>query len=166
MPSLAVSPACDAAPERLSVFLQPGQLHAASAPTTITTILASCVAVCLFDPVRGVGGMNHFLLPHALSDESAPARFGVSATQLLIERLVRMGSSVRDLKAKVFGGAAVIEALASSRDRMPLGESNARCAFELLAQAGIPVIASNVGGTRGRKIIFRTEDGSALMKFL
>ena len=161
----AVAIASESESERRSVFLQPGQLHTAATPTTITTILASCVAVCLFDPRRGIGGMNHFLLPHALSNEIAPARFGVSATRLLINRLLNMGSSIADLKAKVFGGAAVIEVLAN-RERMSPGESNARCAFDLLMEAGIPIVASNVGGTRGRKIIFHTENGAALMKFL
>lgn len=155
----------DPVSERMTVFLQPGQLVVGRKPTTITTILASCIAVCLFDRVRRIGGMNHYLLPHALSDDAAPARFGASATQMLIDKLVALGSIPRDLQAKVFGGAAVLSELVA-RERMPLGEANARCAFDMLAQANIPIVASDIGGTRGRKIIFRTDDGSALMKFL
>jgi len=150
---------------RATVFLQPGQLVVAQQPMTITTILASCIAVCLFDPIRRTGGMNHYLLPHAISDDSKPARFGASATQMLIDKLVAGGSRMADLQAKVFGGAAVLTELVA-RDRMPLGEANARCAFDMLAEAHIRVVASDTGGARGRKIIFRTDDGSALMKFL
>jgi len=157
----------DAALGRANIYLQPGQLHVADRPATITTILASCIAVCLFDPRRRIGGMNHFLLPHALTNDGSPAaRFGSSATQLLIDQLLAMGTRPRDLQAKVFGGASVIHAVAANRDGILLGEANARCAFDLLAQAQIPVVASDVGGKRGRKIIFRTDDGAALMKWL
>ncbi|MGZ4807732.1 MAG: chemotaxis protein CheD [Thermoanaerobaculia bacterium] len=166
MSSLAVATLADAGRDRVSVYLQPGQIHVADAPTTITTILASCIAVCLFDAGRGIGGMNHFLLPHALGTDGTPARFGASAIHLLIEQILAKGSRMRDLQAKVFGGATVIGAVAANRNRMLLGDSNARCAFELLAQAHIPIVASDVGGTRGRKIIFHTEDGSAFMKWL
>ena len=162
----ALSTRYDAGSDRVAVYLQPGQLHVAVQPTTITTILASCVAVCLFDGKHGIGGMNHFLLPNALSDEAAPARFGPSATQLLIDRLLDAGAALRRLQAKVFGGAAVLDVLAANRDRIPLGQSNVDCALSFLADLRIPVVASDVGGTRGRKVIFRTDDGSALMKFL
>jgi len=166
MSGLALATLSDAGRDRIAVYLQPGQIHVANKPTTITTILASCVAVCLFDAGRRIGGMNHFLLPHALTTDGAPTRFGSSATQLLIDQVLAMGARMRDLEAKVFGGATVIAALAANRDRILLGDSNARCAFDLLAQAGIPIIASDVGGRRGRKIIFRTDDGAALMKWL
>jgi chemotaxis protein CheD len=158
--------ALEAGRARATVFLQPGHLHVAGDPTTITTILASCVAVCLFDTRRKIGGMNHFLLPQALMADRTPAKFGVSATQLLLDQLLAMGCRRRDLQAKVFGGATVIAALAAHREHMPLGEANAHCAFDFLRDAGIPVIASDIGGKRGRKIIFHTDDGSALMKFL
>jgi chemotaxis protein CheD len=164
MSSFAVATLTDAGRERAAVYLQPGQLYAASTPTTITTILASCVAVCLFDTNRRIGGMNHFLLPHAVGPEALPARFGASATQLLIEQMLAKGSRIRDLQAKVFGGASVI--VAANHERAPLGDANARCALELLDQARIPVVASDLGGKRGRKIIFHTDDGSALMKWL
>lgn len=156
----------EAGRDRAAVYLQPGQLHVANRPTTITTILASCIAVCLFDAGRRIGGMNHFLLPHALTNDGAPARFGSTATQLLIDQLLAMGSRMHDLQAKVFGGATVIHAVAANHDRILLGDANARCAFDLLARAQIPIVASDVGGKRGRKIIFRTDDGAALMKWL
>lgn len=166
MSSYAVATLADAGRDRATVYLQPGQLYAANTPTAITTILASCVAVCLFDAGRRIGGMNHFLLPHAVGPEASPARFGASATQLLIEQMLAKGSRVRDLQAKVFGGASVIAAVSANQDRAPLGDSNARCALEFLDQAHIPVAASDLGGRRGRKIIFHTDDGSALMKWL
>jgi chemotaxis protein CheD len=161
---LSSEPAQDALPERLSVYLQPGQIHVAAQPTTITTILASCVAVCLFDPRHRIGGMNHFLLPQIIEGDKAPGRFGPLATRLLIERLRELGSTHQDLKAKVFGGASVLDALVRP-GRISIGEENAQCALAVLAAENIPVVASDFGGRRGRKVVFRTEDGTAMIKW-
>lgn len=150
---------------REQIYLQPGQLHAAARPTTITTILASCVAVCLYDVSRGYGGMNHFLLPNAIESDSIPARYGALATRLLIERLCNLGSRPADLEAKVFGGASVLYVLARP-GRPSLGDENAQCAFRVLSEARIRVVASDVGGSRSRKLVFRTEDGTAAIKWL
>jgi len=146
----------------MKVFLQPGQVHVAVVPTTIVTILASCVAICIFDPVRGAGGMNHFLLPYAIGVDAAHGRFGPSATALLIQQLLAAGCSIAGLRAKVFGGAAVLMTSGTGGDS--IGARNARCAFDVLAERGIPIVSSDIGGTRGRKVIFLTGDGSALVR--
>ena len=91
--------------DRAQVYLHAGQLHVASAPTAITTVLGSCVAVCLFDPVARVGGMNHFLLPLHV-DRDHTARFGTVAVPQLVEAVLRAGASRGALAAKVFGARA------------------------------------------------------------
>jgi chemotaxis protein CheD len=147
---------------RIQVYLHAGQLHAAPAPAAITTILGSCISVCLFDAASGVGGMNHFLLPHHVERERS-ARFGSVAIPQLVDELVRAGARRGALSAKVFGGASVIHAFRGSRN---LGEENARLAIEILEQARIPVLESDVGGVRGRKLVFHSDDGSAWVRTL
>ncbi len=145
---------------RRQVYLHAGQLVSAAEPTAVTTILGSCVSVCLFDPVSGVGGMNHFLLPlHVGRDQSL--RFGTVAVPELVDALVRAGARRGALRAKVFGGASVIGAF---RHRRNLGEENAALAEQLLADAAIPVLERDVGGQRGRKVIFHTDDGAAWVR--
>lgn len=146
---------------KVNFFLQPGHVHVATTPTAIVTILASCVAICIFDPLRGIGGMNHFLLPHAIGVNAAHGRFGPSATAILIEQILAAGSAMADLRAKVFGGATVIM---NAERAGSIGEQNARCAFDLLSRTGIPIVSSDTGGTRGRKVIFMSDDGSAFVK--
>lgn len=146
------------------MFLHPGQVFAAPDPTEITTILGSCVAVCLFDRARRVGGMNHYLLPHAVAGPRFPSRFGSVAIQRLVERMADFGCPVPALEAKVFGGAGVVRALA--RSEAGLGMQNVDVALELLRALGIPVSASDVGGARGRKLVFHTDDGSAWVKVI
>jgi chemotaxis protein CheD len=153
-----------AAPKLISHYLHPGQIFASLVHTEVTTILGSCVAICMWSPRAGGGGMNHFLLPGWASSEVASAKFGNVAFERLMERLVAMGCGPTDLRAKVFGGASMLDALRNRKDQ--LGARNVEVAFELLRVARIPVLSKDVGGTRGRKIAFRTDDGSVLVKLL
>lgn len=163
-PRTIVSPAPATRIERASLFLHPGQVFAAPEPTEITTILGSCVSVCLFARAHRVGGMNHYLLPHAVAGPRFPARFGSVAIKRLVERMADFGCRVSELEAKVFGGAAVVRALAQTEAR--LGAQNVDVALDTLRALGIPVCASDVGGARGRKLVFHTDDGAAWVKAL
>jgi chemotaxis protein CheD len=144
------------------VYLHAGQLSVAAVPTAITTILGSCVAVCLFDPAARVGGMNHFLLPLHVEREKSP-RFGTVAVPQLVDEVVRAGARRDALLAKVFGGASVIGAFRGSRN---LGEENAQLALRLLEDARIRVLDMDLGGKRGRKVIFHSDDGTAWVRQL
>ena len=147
---------------RAQLYLHAGQLAAVSSPTVITTVLGSCVAVCLHDPAARVGGMNHFLLPHHVERDRSP-RFGTVAVPQLVDAVVRAGASHAALRAKVFGGASVIAALRASGS---LGGENADLALRLLRDAGIPVVDQDVGGTRGRKLVFVADEGTCWVRQL
>jgi chemotaxis protein CheD len=147
---------------RSQVYLHAGQLYVAATPTAITTVLGSCVAVCLFDPGARIGGVNHFLLPLHVERERSP-RFGTVAVPELVEAMVRAGATRRSLVAKIFGGASVIAAISRGRR---LGEENALLALRLLDEAGIPVLDQDVGGSRGRKLVFFADEGTAWVRQL
>jgi len=141
------------------VYLLPGELRASKEPAQITTILGSCVAVCLWDAKSGSGGMNHFLLPAWREGEGSSTRFGDIATRTLLQKILELGCQRRNLIAKLFGGAALFR----SQDRYvaSLGSKNVEAARTMMKNAGIPVIAQDTGGTHGRKVVFNTDDGSA-----
>ncbi|MBN1208510.1 MAG: GAF domain-containing protein [Myxococcaceae bacterium] len=153
------------APGLRALFLQPGGVVTAAQPTEVTTILGSCVSVCLWDEHLRLGGMNHFLLPTAPRGQLPCGRHGEAAIPMLLRDLERLGSQRRNLRAKVFGGAHVAGAPAGGAGPT-LGQRNAELARRLLAEAGIPIIAEDLGGRVGRKLRFRTEDGLALVKTL
>jgi len=140
-------------------YLAPGRLYASAEDAQVTTILGSCVAVCLWDAQAQVGGVNHFLLPSGLP---ASPRFGDSAVALLIGRLLELGAQRGRLAAKVFGGACVLEAFRAGE--WSLGARNVEIAREELAAAGIPVVGEDVGGDRGRKLVFHVRTGSAWVR--
>lgn len=147
--------AAEEAPE--SVYVHPGQLYVASHAAFVSTILGSCVAVCLWDPVARVGGMNHFLLPTGKG-----SRYGDDAMPLLIEKMVAKGALVARMVAKVFGGACVIEGFTGPRKA--IGTMNAEAAMRFLVSHSIPVRAEQTGGRRGRKLLFHTGTGLAYVK--
>jgi chemotaxis protein CheD len=142
---------------RARVFVQGGEVFAAAEPTEVVTVLGSCVAVCLFDPGTRTGGVNHFLL--SSGPEPGSARFGPGAMQLLLERRRALGARHHALRAKVFGGAAVLGT--DPRTGHGIGEQNVELAYRLLAGEGIAVRNADVGGTHGRKLVFHTDTGDA-----
>jgi len=149
---------------RSKIYLHPGQLHASAEGCAVSTILGSCVALCLWDPTARVGGINHFLLPIWVGEGQASARFGNVAVRNLIDKVLSLGGQKPRLRAKLFGGACVIEAFRERENH--LGTKNVQVAEELLEQAGIPLVGRDVGGCRGRKLIFHTDNGTAWVRQL
>jgi chemotaxis protein CheD len=152
------------APRRRGAFLQPGQVAAFAHPAALTTILGSCVSVCLWDARRGQGGMNHFLLPDWAGELDSSARYGDVAVEQLLGKLAALGSPAKDLQAKLFGGACVLEPFRERKRH--LGLQNVDAAKRILAEARIEIVAEDTGGDRGRKLVFNTDDGSAFVRRL
>lgn len=142
------------------IYLQPCQLFALHGEYKVITVLGSCIAVCLYDPILKIGGINHFMLPLWNGIELASPKYGNIAIEKLIEKLNSLGSKTSQLEAKIFGGANQVSTI------LNIGERNILVAKQLLSEHKIPIKAENVGGTKGRKIIFETSTGSVLMKFL
>jgi len=151
-------------PAERRIYLYPGEFVTVRDAYTITTVLGSCVAVCLWDPVRSYGGMTHFILPQVVGNGLSSPRFGNVAIRLVLDGLRELGSRQSDLEAKLFGGSSVQGA--STGNALTLGGRNVAAAREALAEAGIRVVAEDVGGERGRKLFFDTGLGTVWMKLL
>ena len=145
-----------------TAFLHPGQMLVSATPMRLTTIVGSCISVCLWDPSRRIGGVNHFLLPFGGGTGPTTLRFGNVAIARLVESLIALGAARADLVAKVFGGACVIDAFLERGAH--LGLRNAQAATDTLAREGVPIVASDTGGRRGRKIIFDTASGTVWVR--
>lgn len=121
----------------------------------MSTILGSCVAVCMFDLQAKVGGMNHFLLASGGDDNTSDLKYGVNAMELLINQILRAGGDRRRLQAKVFGGARMT---VHARD---IGQSNGAFALSFLEREGIACVSQSIGGTMARRVQFTPTTGAA-----
>ena len=141
----------------------PGQYHATPDDVVIVTVLGSCVSACLWDPVRRIGGMNHFMLPGAAGGAAvASATLGVYAMEVLINRMLKLGAERRRMVAKVFGGASVLEGM----DALNVGTQNGTFVLEFLAEEGIPVVAQDLYDVCPRKGYFFATSGKVMVKRL
>ena len=152
------------------VILRPGELHIARKPTLISTILGSCVAVCIYDPRTGNGAMCHGIMPSRRNDREICFRFVDCAVHHMIMRMVdKKVKNSRKLQAKIFGGANVFDFRPKSTADIisrSVGEQNIAAAHEILEQFEIPIQVERTGGSRGYKLYFYSHTGEVLMRFL
>ena len=139
--------------------LNPCMLVASRDELEIMTLLGSCVAVCLWDPRLTFGGMNHYMLPLWNGDGLPTPKYGNVAIENLIARMLEFGCRKEQIVAKCFGGANV---LGDTSGRMLIGERNIAVAEEILGNHRIPIVARDMGGLRGMKILFNTKTGVVL----
>lgn len=118
------------------------------APEQIRTVLGSCVGVALCDPVAGVGGLCHVILPASKEGSGDPGKFADTAVDVLLNRLRAEGASAKHIVAKIVGGANMFGAEKAGG----LGQRNAEEVQARLAHHSIPLIASALGGNKGRKM--------------
>ena len=137
-------------------YLYPGNLFVHHEPHVVTTILGSCVSVCLWDPVLKIGGINHYMLPFWNGEGIPVPRYGNIAIGKLVEKMLLCGSQKKNIKAKIFGGSNLGQ---NSKGMMNVGERNVLVAQEILAEKKIPIISSDVGGSQGRRLLYFTDCG-------
>lgn len=138
----------------------PGEYFVTHENIVVMTVLGSCIAACIWDSQLRVGGMNHFMLPEGGGDVSG--RYGSYAMELLINELVKLGSTRQNMQAKVFGGGAVISGFTT----MNVGERNTKFVLDYLATERIPVVSKDVMDIYPRKVVFFPVTGKAMVKRL
>ena len=130
----------------------------------ITTLLGSCVAVCLYDPKLRLAGMNHFLLPSrtkTASDDTDVILAGDYSMEVLLNTMLTKGAQKSRIVAKAFGGGTIVTSI-----RMAIGQRNADFAKEWLEREGIHLAAQDFGGAWSRKVIFTPDGGDAFCRRL
>lgn len=151
----------DPALGKLVTKILPGDYFCTDEDVVLSTVLGSCVAACLWDPIRNVGGMNHFMLPDGQAEGDAPsARYGVFAMETLINDLVKLGAGRANLRAKVFGGGRVLKQVTS----INVGGRNAEFVMRFLNLENIPVLGHDLEGVWARKVNFFPATARVLVK--
>ena len=142
-----------------AVKVLPGEYFVFDEDILITTTLGSCIAACLWDRERRIGGMNHFMLPEGTGSSG---RYGSYAMELLINELMKRGASRMTLEAKVFGGGAVIGGMST----INVGERNTQFVIDYLQTERIPIVSRDVLEIYPRKVCFLPASGKAMVKRL
>ena len=150
--------------QKEAIKLLPGQYYATASDKALVTILGSCVAACIFDQEKKIGGMNHFMLPElnltTNLDACLATKYGIHAMNMLIDQLVHLGARRNKLMAKAFGGGKVLPGFV----QQDIGRVNAEFVLDYLDNANIPLISSDLMSTYARKIYYFPADGSVYMK--
>lgn len=140
----------------------PGEFFVSAAPMVVYTVLGSCISACIRDPVAGVGGMNHFMLPEPKGrDGSAwgePTRYGSFAMESLINGILKRGGLRSRLEVKLFGAGKIYEG------KIDVGANNAAWVTQYLQSEGLAVVKADLGDMFPRKVYYFTDSGRVLMK--
>ncbi|HEX6993050.1 MAG TPA: chemoreceptor glutamine deamidase CheD [Gammaproteobacteria bacterium] len=146
--------------------LAPGCFHVATADELISTLLGSCVAACIYDPLRAIGGMNHFLLPDGGPGDrdgapiSSSNRYGVFAMESLINALLARGASKARLKVKLFGGGRILSRLSD------VGARNIEFVRRFVETERLPIEAEDLGGEQARRVLMFPATGRVRVRKL
>lgn len=146
------------------LMIAEGKLY--TEPLLVQTVLGSCVSVSFFHPRKNIGAIFHSLLPQFSAYETdeknaAVFRYVDSAITRMVQAFGEINIKPSSLECKVFGGANAL-----FPKEVSVGEKNVRTAFESLAKYNLRVVASNVGGMKGRKILFLPHTGDVFVKLL
>lgn len=150
--------------ECTALKILPGEYLVTGDDVMLVTVLGSCVAACICDPLLRIGGMNHFMLPDSGSSDvnNESTRYGAYAMEMLLNDLLKRGAARQRLQAKVFGGGAVLPGFTTTN----IGAQNASFVINYMNAEHIPVQAQDLGDTCPRRVHYFPQTGRTMVKRL
>jgi chemotaxis protein CheD len=160
---LSVNPEVKTDSMARKITINIGEYYASKEADIIYTYLGSCVAVCLYDPIHKIGGMNHILLPGKadLKHFDASARYGMNAMELLINAIMGLGGDRRQIIAKAFGGGHVLPSISKNNG---IGQKIVKFVKEFLYNELIKIVSYDFGDAVIRKVYFHINTGDVYLK--
>ena len=146
------------------IYLMPGEVVVASQPVLVSTILGSCISVTMFSPSLGIGAICHAMHPDR-SGRHHDLRYVDTAIHYIYRKACEFGVA-DDLEIKLFGGSQVLAVDRQHPGNLTMGRKNVARAQEILAQLGLTVAKTDVGGSRGRKLFFSARNGDVFVSLL
>jgi len=147
----------------------PGEYYVTMQDEVIVTVLGSCVSACIRDRVFGIGGMNHFMLPHTKEDFSrhinmgpstSASRYGTYAMEMLINDIIKNGGRKANMEVKIFGGGKIL------KNMTDVGEKNIRFVEEFIRLEGLQLLSEDTGDIFPRKVVYHPHSGKVKVKKL
>lgn len=151
----------------MTVKVLPGEFYVSDQEEMLSTVLGSCVSACIHDVRRGIGGMNHFMLPEPVGERDnwsstvgRAARYGSDAMEQLINAILKAGGQRADLRVKVFGGGRVLARMSD------VGQCNIEFVRRYIAAENLELVASDLGDVFPRQVQFFPHSGRARVRLL
>ena len=152
--------------KRITIHI--GGYYVSKEPSVVKTILGSCISVCLFESENKIGGMNHFMLPESKDldnlDDYNNTRYGIYATEVTLNDILKLGGKKSNITAKVFGGGNVLPGVTSNV--LKIADKNINFAKKFLSDENIPIISEDIGGNSPRKVFFFNTENKIMLKKL
>ncbi len=154
------------------LYLKPGEMRLCEEPTIVTTLLGSCVAVTMYNERLGIGAICHGLLPSCRNAGPCDGhclegfRYVDCSIRLMLEGFQKRGIGQGEIAVKVFGGSDMFNVKGGAGKGRSVGRQNVEKAIQIIDREGLKITASDLGGPRGRKIYFYTNNGEVLLKRL
>ncbi len=148
-----------------TIKILPGEFYVSQKDERIETVLGSCISACVRDPVAGVGGMNHFMLPvnknsQDASELSDANRYGNFAMENLVNALLANGAKRERLEFKLFGGGRIMSSMTN------IGWYNIGFAFDYIYTEGFKIISQDIGNIYPRKVLYYPLSGRVRVRRL
>jgi len=133
-------------------------------PKIIIYGLGSCIALILFDLQNKIFAMSHILLPYSdqIKKDSQirfPHKFADCSAKDLVENMIIQGAEIHNIKAVIVGGSKIFQNQMNS-----VGAENIKAIKFELERLRIRILREDIGGKRGRIIIYDTKDNSVYVK--
>ncbi|MBL4881916.1 MAG: chemoreceptor glutamine deamidase CheD [Oleispira sp.] len=150
-----------------SAKILPGELYVSTHGEMISTVLGSCISVCIRDKNKGIGGMNHFMLPQdsEFSSErwgdnpaTSASRYGNWAMEYLINAILKRGGEKKNFEVKIFGGGQMMAKMTD------IGQKNILFVYKYLSDEQLKIEASDVGDVFARKVLYFPDTGSVKLR--
>ncbi len=145
-----------------SPSIRMGEMAVAHKEGILLTLLGSCIGLALYDRRRKVGGLAHIVLPQSRGPVELPGKFVDTAIPALMTQMEQLAGETIKPAAKIAGGANMFAANAARN----IGQENVAATERWLKEFGIPVIASDCGGEKGRRMSLDVSSGQVVIEIV
>jgi len=146
-------------------YLRIAEMAAGHKDDSMKTVVGSCIGLCLWDQKLRIGGMVHIMMPEKERDSDAPiGKYANTAVPALVEKITEEGAVLRNVVAKLAGGASMFGTNSNPKAGMSIGEKNHQAVRRLLEERGIRILFEDIGGFSGRNLVFQCSTGELEIK--
>ena len=156
-----------------TIYLKPGEVHFGRDPARVITVLGSCVSVIMYYRHTMIGAICHAVMPSYIgtmkkrpSSQSDMFQFVDSSMEWMLDQFEKIRIRREDIEVKIFGGSEIFYNNKKYDSSISMGRKNIEAAMKTIHEQNLKLKAWNVGGNKGRKVIFYTNTGEVFTKFV